>query len=460
MNVTRVQPSRVRPRDLRFGSLLTLAILAACGGSPPPPPTATPTPAAGDPVHHLNVGMAYLEQHRFGQAEEQFRAALALDDDYLEARIDLAIALAAEVEYEPALAELERALEIAPEHPTALYMLGLIHKYRGEKEAAIAAFEKVHAVDPHDTDSKYNLATSYKDRQQFDRAIPLLEEVIAASPHFASAYYALGQAYMRLGMATNDADAEAKGRAAIARFQELSGGTSAETHGLRYGEQGRYAMGVEDGTDEPPPPPTAIRFSDAGADRGLTFRHRGGGLGGGVLFFDLDADGDDDVLLLGAAEGGAARLYRNDAGQLTDSTDLSGLGELTGDLHGVAAGDVDRDGHPDVLIDGRLFMGAADHRFTERNLTEGGLGEVASAGFVDLDHDGDLDLVAAVIGTGLVSYVNDGSGAWAGSTGRRRRLDLERSRSRSRHRCGGHRGGREAAALREPPRPLVRGDRW
>ena len=68
---------------------------------------------------------------------------------------------------------------------------------------------------------------------------------------------------------------------------------------------------------------------------GIDFVHRPGNhqqaeLGSGVLVFDLDGDGDEDVVLAGAADGSAVRLFRNQGGgRFRD--DIEGRGHFRGD---------------------------------------------------------------------------------------------------------------------------------
>ena len=128
----------------------------------------------------------------------------------------------------------------------------------------------------------------------------------------------------------------------------MSGGTSAETHGLRYGEQGRYALGVEDGLSEPPPPPAAITFTDVAADVGL--KHAW--LPMGANFGDLDNDGWLDIYLATGDPDYQTLMpnvaLRNAGGtRFQNVTTSTGLGHLQKG-HGVAFADFDEDGDQDI----------------------------------------------------------------------------------------------------------------
>lgn len=158
-----------------------------------------------------------------------------------------------------------------------------------------------------------------------------------------------------------------------------------------------------------------VRFTDVTAASGIDFVHTTGAagskllpetMGGGAAFFDHDLDGDQDLLLVNGREwpedGGTApghRLYANDgAGAFTDVSEAVGLGP-GGYGMGCAVGDVDGDGDHDLLITGvggnQLLVRDGD-RYVDRTAASGLGGSPdawsTSAGFFDMDGDGDLDL--------------------------------------------------------------------
>ncbi|MDH3734994.1 MAG: CRTAC1 family protein, partial [Gemmatimonadota bacterium] len=104
------------------------------------------------------------------------------------------------------------------------------------------------------------------------------------------------------------------------------------------------------------------------------------GLVSGAVFSDVDLDGDPDLLV--ALEWGPVTLLLNEAGRLVDATDAWGLSGMTGRWNGIATGDLDGDGRPDVVVTG---WGSN----TEAELDETG----RSALYGDFDRNGILDIV-------------------------------------------------------------------
>jgi enediyne biosynthesis protein E4 len=142
---------------------------------------------------------------------------------------------------------------------------------------------------------------------------------------------------------------------------------------------------------------------------GLDFRQSNGAdgslqlpeiMGGGVVLWDYDGDGDLDAFLVncGTGKDEVHRLYRQDEhGRFVDATAGSGLG-VGGRGMGAAVGDIDNDGHPDLYVTAygpdRLFRNRGDGTF-EDITAQAGIdvpGWSASAAFFDYDRDGLLDL--------------------------------------------------------------------
>ncbi len=158
-----------------------------------------------------------------------------------------------------------------------------------------------------------------------------------------------------------------------------------------------------------------FRFTDVTSQAGIQFQHNSGAFGGkflpetlgsGCAFLDYDGDGWLDILLINSADWpghkkqrSTLRLYRNNRnGTFTDVTARAKLDiELYG--MGVAVGDYNNDGFPDILItcvgQSRLFRNTGKGTFVDVT-DSSGLGKreafSTSAMWFDYDRDGLLDL--------------------------------------------------------------------
>jgi enediyne biosynthesis protein E4 len=168
---------------------------------------------------------------------------------------------------------------------------------------------------------------------------------------------------------------------------------------------------THDGNVEPSSP-----FLDETDAAGITFEHQRGASskkhlvetqGSGCALFDYDADGWLDILLI---NGGSTpdsppfdlrghALYHNRAnGTFQEVTAESGLKGSGAYGMGVAVGDYDNDGYPDVYLTNFgpniLYHNNGDGTFTDVSSTAGvsGSGWSTSAAFFDFDNDGNLDL--------------------------------------------------------------------
>jgi len=158
-----------------------------------------------------------------------------------------------------------------------------------------------------------------------------------------------------------------------------------------------------------------FKLTDVTTPAGIQFHHNSGAYGGkllpetlgsGCAFLDYDADGWQDILLVNGMDWvghkrqrSTLKLYRNNRnGTFTDVTRRAGLDvEMYG--MGVAVGDYNNDGFPDILItcvgQNRLFRNTGKGTFVDVTQKSGLGGRQAlstSALWFDFDRDGLLDL--------------------------------------------------------------------
>lgn len=374
-----------------------------------------------------NLGVALLEQYKYREGAEAFTRALQLDPKLALARINLSIALFNVPDLRGAQTAAEAASALAPDAPQPLYIMGLIARAQNRPVDAIGAFERVLRIDPRDVGANINLGQLLAQQRKYPEAAAAFRTAIAAEPYNMTAIYNLAIALQRTG------EREESARL-LQRFQALRQSGAGTNIGQNYLEQGRYAeavasTGAEPGLVERATP--TVAFTDATAsmisaaaearERATVLgptdavkRRIAAGAGGAVTPFDFDGDGDLDLFVAPFTE---ERLYRNDRGKLVDVTSQSGaFGARQGAIiTGAVAGDYDNDTRPDIFVvrDGglSLYHNEGGGKFADVTKAAGIPAYPflpGSTAFVDLDHDGDLDIFVA--GLADTSKVGKGEG--------------------------------------------------
>lgn len=368
-----------------------------------------------------NIGVALLEQFKYKEGAEAFKNALKIDPKLNLAHINLSIALFNVPDLPAAQREAQNAAALMPEAPQPYYILGLIAKLQSKPDEALAAFQRVLKIDPNDVGTNINVGQLYSQQRKYPEAIAGFRLALASEPYNATALYSLGQALLRAGQRD-------EGQKATERFRQLRERGSATTVGQNYLEQGRYAEAVAStGTESDlvdrtipavtftdatavllPGLPDAARASAPSPVFGRQFKtsnwndasrqELAAALGGNVTLFDMDGDGSLDLFWMTPNE---QHLFRSAAGKFIDVTNQSGAlaAKFNGTPVGAVAGDFDNDGKADLFVirDGSLSLYHNDGAGKFSDVT-GAAGIPAypflpsSAAFVDVDHDGDLDI--------------------------------------------------------------------
>jgi tetratricopeptide (TPR) repeat protein len=380
-----------------------------------------------------NLGVALLEQFRFADAVAAFRRALAADPALLPAQVNLAIAHFYVPDIPAAKAAALQALAASPDAPHPHYLLALIARSEGQAEEAVPHLQKVLAADPNDLGANVTLGQVYLQLRRFDDAIAAFRLSLAAEPYNVSAAY-------NLAVALNRADKRDEGQAAMARFQVLRDSPYKTALSSNYLEQGRYAEAVASTGAEPEavdPKPAAVHFNLKREWSAPEPAAPAAGAAGqaALVVSDLDGDGVPELVVAGP---GPLRVLKSAPDGLKDVASTAGI--AVDDPLAAVASDYDNDGHRDLLVVRAsglaLFRNLGGGRFEDRTGPSGLASPAppstdaapaspasgaepratkappgATAAFLDVDHDGDLDALA-----GGFLLRNNGDGTFADVT--------------------------------------------
>jgi len=396
--------------------------------------------APDDPAGYADLGLTYMQAGRYADAEKQLKEARKLDPGSGEVGLALAKVYALTGRQPDARALLEELRRDSTANPRILYALAELESQSQAQDAAAryqSRLRGVLGVAPANLVVRLKLADSYARSGQLDSAAKELEEVRRippAPPREARAYLDSAIQSLRSGNAPES-------RPVLDRLigvMEVTSPYQASLEEVKWTESqiaGRPVLtfapkdfiAVNRVRDRATV--NLARFTDATSEVG--FASAGGGAAAqpsgvgatAIAAGDVDGDGSDDLFVSAWSAQGTAvpTLYRVQGGFVRDAGERANIRLPQGAAFATFA-DFDNDGWLDFFaigVDGKshLFRNRGDGS-SEDVTAKSRIGDVAGARkalFVDLDHDGDLDLL--LIGSGgRAVYRNNLDGTFTEAT--------------------------------------------
>ncbi|HEV2215918.1 MAG TPA: FG-GAP-like repeat-containing protein, partial [Terracidiphilus sp.] len=368
-----------------------------------------------------NRGVALMGQQFTERAAARFAEAMKADPSMAQAAINDGIALMTLQKLTEAEEALKKALKLEPANPQAWYNLGLAQHADNEVDAALESFQQAVRFAPRDADSLYYEGVCYQEKKDYAKAIAIFQQALQINPLHASAEFGMARALQRSGR-TEEA------RAHFKIFQHMTSTKIASAIGLAYGEQGHYSTALPvEMPQEIQRTMIPVRLEPRVMEAGAREHHETGG----ACMMDVTGDGSMDLVLMESGAQAVGILHRQKDGSFNRMDVVAAGLKLAG--HGVACavGDFDGDGKNDLAVvtddTVALFRNLGGGKFEDVTKAAGlvPMNRPTGIGFLDFDHDGDLDLF--ITGSPLkpggesnVLWRNNGNKTfteWTGPTG-------------------------------------------
>jgi tetratricopeptide (TPR) repeat protein len=158
---------------------------------------------------YLYLAMSQAEQQKYGEAEPNFEKAMELAPDqqkkdiiysnqhaYFVEHYNRGITLNSVADYEEAVKEFEKAVQVEPGYAKGHVNLGVTYSLLKEEDKAMAAFQKAVEVDPSEPEAWRNLGITYRNLKEYGKAAEAYEKMVELDPEDMDAAESLGEMYM------------------------------------------------------------------------------------------------------------------------------------------------------------------------------------------------------------------------------------------------------------------------
>jgi hypothetical protein len=397
--------------------------------------------APDDPLGYADLGLTYLQAGRFPEAERQLRRARELDPTSTETGLALAKLYSLTGRTADARTLLEQLRRDSTGNARVLYALAEIEGEQRDSGAAGRYQDRLRdalSVAPANLAVRLKLLDAFSRSGESDSAVRQLEEIRRLPPELPKE----ARAYLDSSIQLLRAGKLAQSRGTLDHFLSLAEVTTpyqASLDDVKWTEgpiAGRAVLafapksfislhGVRERTTV-----DVAKFVDATDEAGFARESSGAGSAAeqvgptALATGDVDGDGTDDLFVSSwspTLRKSVAHLYRVQGGFVRDATDRARISLAQGAAYATFA-DFDNDGWLDLFViggegRGHLFRNRGDGTF-EDVTAKAGIADLRGASkalFVDLDHDGDLDLLLVGDGQRTV-YRNNLDGTFTEAT--------------------------------------------
>ncbi|NVM18452.1 MAG: tetratricopeptide repeat protein [Candidatus Lokiarchaeota archaeon] len=137
-----------------------------------------------------------IEKQNYDIAIEDCNKAIELDSTFIDAYYHIGIANNKKHEYDTAIGYFKKSIDLSPNHAKSWNHMGFSHEKLGQLDKAIDSYKKAVGFEPKYVLANYNLGNAYKQEKQLDNAIGSYKKATEIDPNYAHAWLFMGYAYL------------------------------------------------------------------------------------------------------------------------------------------------------------------------------------------------------------------------------------------------------------------------
>ncbi len=329
-----------------------------------------------------DLGTAEFQNEEYSKAAKHFRKTLKLSDGSLLDQVNLGLSETLAQQHEKAISTLTGLLKKHPNTPHAHYLLGIIFLRQDRYSESIREFTKLLKMDPLCAPAHYNLGVALKRNDQIEKAQRHWKKTVALNPKHASAYFALFNYF-------NSKKDIGNAKRAYEHFRRIKDAKRVADNSRMNIEKSKYFQLMPYPWPQPQKNDREIVVSFLPEKDNFGLQNLKGSRA--IAMEDFDDDGLEDLVVNNT-------LWRSVGNRWTQHGEI--FKSTSQALNCLEPFDFNGDGHLDLAICDantvRLLKGKGTLSFEELPNQPPSCGP-AEVSFqlhaVDIDHEGDLDLV-------------------------------------------------------------------
>ena len=148
---------------------------------------------------YIREGKAYFDNKEYEKAVADYNRALELNPKYVYAYNGRGNVYQTLGEYKKAVSDYDRALELDPEYVNAYNGRGNVYKALREYEKAVSDYDRALELDPEYVYAYNGRGNVYKALREYKKAVSDYDRALELDPEYVNAYNGRGNAYQALG---------------------------------------------------------------------------------------------------------------------------------------------------------------------------------------------------------------------------------------------------------------------